>query len=98
MNTHKYTKLNMKLASKGYGLRAKEIGSFAYGAPVRIGNAKVVGVWAVTVYPPGCHCSNGLYFSSLRQVQRWADGGFKDELLPKIPLDDGTFIIQKKVA
>lgn len=98
MNIHKYVKLNMKLRSKGYDLRAKEIGSFGYGTLISRDNVKVVGDWSITVYPPGHCCTNGLYFSSLRQVQRWADNGFKDEFLPKIPLEDGTFIVQKKVA
>ena len=98
MNTHKYVKLNMKLASKGYDLRAKELGSFACGSLIELGNVKVVGDWSVTVYPPGHCCTCGLYFNTLRQVQRWADNGFKDEFLPKIPLENGTFKVQKKAA
>ncbi len=98
MNTNKYVKLEMKLASKGYDLRAKEIGSFACGTLIGIDNLKVVGDWSIEVYPPGHCCTNALYFKTLRQVQRWADNGFKDKFLPKIPLEDGSFKIQKKVA
>jgi hypothetical protein len=99
MNINQYRKLDMKLRSKGWDLRAPEIGSFAYGRLIGIDNLKVVGGdWAITVYPPGHRLSCGLYFNTLRQVQRWADNGFKDEFLPKIPLEDGTFKIQKKVA
>lgn len=98
MNTHKYIRLRIKLHSKGYDIRAKEIGSFAYGKLVARDDVKVIGDWSIEVYPPGHNCINALYFSSFRQVQRWVDNGFKDEFLPKIPLEDGTFIIQKKVA
>lgn len=99
MNIHKYVRLSIKLRSKGYDLRAPDIGSFAYGRLISIDNLKVVGGdWSITVYPPGHCCTCGLYFNTLRQVQRWADNGFKDEFLPKIPLEDGSFKIQKKVA
>lgn len=98
MNINQYRKLDMKLRSKGWDLRAPEIGSFAYGRLIAIDNLKVLGGdWHITVYRfDNINC--GLYFNSLRQVQRWADNGFKDEFLPKIPLEDGSFKIQKKVA
>ena len=97
MNINQYRKLSMKLASKGWDLRAKENGSFAAGRLISINGVKVIGNWRIIVYWNGT-CYDGLYFTSFRQVQRWADHGFKDEFLPKIPLENGTFKIQKKVA
>ena len=84
-----YSKLQFKLSHKGYDIRAKELGSFACGRLTQISDVDVVGDWHIEV------CSDrqfagGVWFQNLRQVQRWADKGFKNEDLPSIPLADGT--------
>ena len=84
-----YSKLQFKLSHKGYDIRAKELGSFACGYLTKLSDVDVVGDWHIEVHPIG-RFSQGVWFQNLRQVQRWADKGFKNEDLPAIPLADGT--------
>ena len=84
-----YSKLQLRLSHKGYDIRAKELSSFACGYLTKIANVDVVGDWHIEVHTTG-RFSGGVWFQNLRQVQRWADKGFKNEDLPVIPLVDGT--------
>ena len=84
-----YSKLQFRLSHKGYDIRAKELSSFACGHLVKLSDVDVVGDWHIEVRPAE-RFSGGVWFQNLRQIQRWADKGFKDEDLPAIPLADGT--------
>ena len=91
--TRNYRKLEIWLNAKWYAIRAKELGSFGSGWLVSINDVKPIGDWHILVIKNGNFC-NGVYFKTLRQVQRWAEKGFKDCDIPKIPLEDGTFKVQ----
>lgn len=88
-----YRKLEMRLNAKGYDIRAKELCSFGSGSLLSINGMKPIGDWHVFVIKKG-NFGTGIYFKTLRQVQRWAENGFKDSDIPKIPLEDGTFKVQ----
>lgn len=84
-----YGKLQFRLSRKGYDILAKELRSFARGYLTKISGVDVVGDWHIEVCPVG-RVSGGVWFQNFRQVQRWADKGFKNEDLPVILLADGT--------
>jgi hypothetical protein len=82
-----YEKLKRKLAGKGW----------RFGGPLlSVDDVKAkpgyFSVWRLD----GGACRS-LYFRTMRQVQRWADSGFKSPL-PAIELEDGSVVEQKSVA
>ena len=88
----KYRTLQFKLSKKGYDVRAKELGTFCYpvGQIYRyVGNDLIIAKrdWPIEVY---CFkTGKSVHFNNMRQVQRWADNGFKDEYLPSVEYIDG---------
>ena len=82
-------KLVERLSAAGYEICAPK-----HGRLIAINGAKIVGDWNIAVYKRG-QDHYEMLFNSLDQVRTWIDNGFKDEFLPKIPLEDGTFGWQK---
>lgn len=89
----KYHKLIVKLNAKGYDLRAKELGSFCYPVgrwSMYLGKgvyADTKKEWPIEAY--SFKTGRSLHFNTLRQVQRWADNGFKDADLPDVEYTNG---------
>jgi len=93
---NKYNKLIAKLNKKNYTILAKELNSVCY--PVgkhRLYLGHDIWITAKSEFPievrvPHDGCFKSVYFQNLRQVQRWADNGFKDTFLPAFEYNDGS--------
>lgn len=91
----KYGKLQMALSSKGYDIRAKELGSFSYPiGPIWRDDIKTKYDYPIEIVrgPKINHC---IFFRNMRQVQRWFENGCKDADLPKLEFENSKTETQK---
>lgn len=91
----KYRKLQMALSKKGYDIRAKELGSFAYPTgPIWRDEVKSKHDYPIEIFS-GPGLNHHIFFCNMRQVQRWFENGCKDADLPKLEFENGEVLPQK---